>query len=530
MDNALRTRIGLTAFACFLASIPLANWMIGHVGTTCLPHGPCLVPVAPGLLAPSGVLTVGAALVLRDVVQRCLGPMCGLLAIGIGTALSALVAPGALVIASGCAFALSECADFAVYTPLQRRQLTLGGGRLVGCRVGGRFGGVPGPGIRQSGFPRRSGRWQAVGGAGRHPAVAPVAPGGADTCLMRLADFDFDLPAGLIAQHPVRPRDAARLLHVMREGLADRVVRDLPSLLRPGDVLVVNDTRVIPAQFVARRGAARIGITLDQPRPDGSWHALARNARRLHVGDELTFDGSDELRATVLRREPDGGVTLAFNRHDDAMWRAGVLALPPYIERPSGPLPQDDRDYQTFFARNEGAVAAPTAGLHFTPELLDALEQRGVRRVTVTLHVGAGTFLPVRSEDIAQHHMHAERGEISPDAAAAINAAQRVVAVGTTSLRLLEIRRGGRRLRASIFRGNQPVHRAWLPVQGCRCAVDQLSSAAFDSVHAGLCICRHGTHARRVCACDRSWISVLFLRRRLSAGTPKSSPSPCGRG
>ncbi len=125
MDNALRTRIGLTAFACFLASIPLANWMIGHVGTTCLPHGPCLVPVAPGLLAPSGVLTVGAALVLRDVVQRCLGPMCGLLAIGIGTALSALVAPGALVIASGCAFALSECADFAVYTPLQRRQLTL---------------------------------------------------------------------------------------------------------------------------------------------------------------------------------------------------------------------------------------------------------------------------------------------------------------------------------------------------------------------------------------------------------------------
>ena len=255
---------------------------------------------------------------------------------------------------------------------------------------------------------------------------------------MRLADFDFDLPADRIAQHPIRPRDAARLLHVSRDGLADRVVRDLPSLLRPGDVLIVNDTRVIPAQFVARRGGARIGITLDQPRPDGSWHALARNARRLHVGDELSFEGSDELRATVLGRESDGGVTLAFNRHDDAMRRAGALALPPYIERPAGPLPEDDSDYQTIFARNEGAVAAPTAGLHFTPEILTRLEQRGIHRVTVTLHVGAGTFLPVRSDDIAQHHMHAERGEISPDAAKAINTAQRVVAVGTTSLRLLE--------------------------------------------------------------------------------------------
>jgi S-adenosylmethionine:tRNA ribosyltransferase-isomerase len=255
---------------------------------------------------------------------------------------------------------------------------------------------------------------------------------------MRLADFGFSLPADRIAQHPARPRDAARLLHVTHDGLADRVVRDLPSLLRPGDVLVVNDTRVIPAQFVAQRGDARVGITLDQPRPDGSWHALARNARRLHVGDELTFEGSDELRATVLARESDGGVTLAFNRHDEAMRRAGALALPPYIERPGGPLPEDDSDYQTIYARNEGAVAAPTAGLHFTPELLDALEQRGVRRVTVTLHVGAGTFLPVRSEDVAEHHMHAERGEISVDATAAINAARRVVAVGTTSLRLLE--------------------------------------------------------------------------------------------
>ena len=235
---------------------------------------------------------------------------------------------------------------------------------------------------------------------------------------MRLADFDFDLPPDRIAQHPARPRDAARLLHVARDGLADRMVRDLPALLRPGDVLVVNDTRVIPAQLTARRGEARIGITLDQPRADGTWHALARNARRLHVGDELRFDGSDDLRATVVERDADGGVVLAFNRHDAefaaALRRAGALALPPYIARPAGPLPEDSDDYQTIFAAHDGAVAAPTAGLHFTPALLAALERRGVQRVTVTLHVGAGTFLPVRTDDIAQHHMHAERGEITP--------------------------------------------------------------------------------------------------------------------
>jgi S-adenosylmethionine:tRNA ribosyltransferase-isomerase len=259
---------------------------------------------------------------------------------------------------------------------------------------------------------------------------------------MRLADFDFDLPPDRIAQHPARPRDASRLLHVARDGMSDRMVRDLPMLLGPGDVLVVNDTRVIPAQLLARRGEARIGITLDQPRADGTWHALVRNARRLHAGDELRFDGSDELRATVVQREADGGVVLAFNRHDAAfaaaLRAAGALALPPYIARPAGPLPEDATDYQTIFARNDGAVAAPTAGLHFTPALLEALERRGVRRATITLHVGAGTFLPVRSDEVAQHRMHAERGEITPEAAAAIGAAQRVAAVGTTCLRLLE--------------------------------------------------------------------------------------------
>ena len=261
-----------------------------------------------------------------------------------------------------------------------------------------------------------------------------------------LADFDFVLPPGRIAQHPVRPRDAARLLHVRPDGLADLTVRDLPSLLRPGDLLVANDTRVIPAQLSARRGEARIGITLDQPRPDGTWHALARNARRLRDGDILTFDGSDSLTATVVTRDPDGGVTLAFNRHDAdfiaALRQAGALALPPYIDRPTGPDPADSRDYQTVFAQHEGAVAAPTAGLHFTPDLLAALDRRGIGRVTVTLHVGTGTFLPVRDDDVSAHRMHAERGEIAPEAAAAINGARqaggRIVAVGTTSLRLLE--------------------------------------------------------------------------------------------
>jgi S-adenosylmethionine:tRNA ribosyltransferase-isomerase len=254
---------------------------------------------------------------------------------------------------------------------------------------------------------------------------------------MRLGDFDFELPPDRIAQHPIRPRDAARLLHVARDGLVDRMVRDLPAQLRPGDVLVVNDTRVIPAQLTARRGAARIGITLDQPRADGRWHALARNARRLRAGDELRFDGSEVLRATVVERDADGGVVLAFD-HPEALPRAAALALPPYIERLAGPLPEDGEDYQTIFATRDGAVAAPTAGLHFTPALLEALERRGVQLVTLTLHVGAGTFLPVRSAEVAQHRMHAEHGEITPAAAAAINAAQRVVAVGTTSLRLLE--------------------------------------------------------------------------------------------
>ncbi|GAB0118102.1 tRNA preQ1(34) S-adenosylmethionine ribosyltransferase-isomerase QueA [Acidisoma sp. 7E03] len=262
---------------------------------------------------------------------------------------------------------------------------------------------------------------------------------------MRLSDFDFDLPDGAIAHHPVKPRDAAKLLHVTATRLTDLIVRDLPTLLQPGDILVANDTRVIPAQLSAKRGEARIGLTLDRPLPDGSWQALARNAKRLRQGDRLDIDGAD-LTATVVERRADGSVALRFDREGDAfaaaLEQAGALALPPYIERPQGPTAEDAADYQTVFANPKGAVAAPTAGLHFTPALLAALDARGVSRATVTLHVGFGTFLPVRVDDISEHRMHAERGIVTADTAARINAARaaggRVVAVGTTSLRLLE--------------------------------------------------------------------------------------------
>ncbi len=263
--------------------------------------------------------------------------------------------------------------------------------------------------------------------------------------LLCASDFDFDLPPDRIAQHPAVPRDSARLLHV-GETLTGRLFRDLPSLLRRGDLLVANDTRVIPAQLNAHRGAARIGITLDRPLPNGTWHALARNARRLHAGDQLTIEGAADFTATVEVLQDGGALHLRFNVEGAAfqskLEQAGALALPPYIARPAGPTAQDAADYQTIFAARQGAVAAPTAGLHFTPAVLDALQARGVNQVTVTLHVGAGTFLPMREDDISRHRIHAERGEISPHAAAAINATRngggRIVAVGTTSLRLLE--------------------------------------------------------------------------------------------
>ncbi|EHH66948.1 tRNA preQ1(34) S-adenosylmethionine ribosyltransferase-isomerase QueA [Gluconobacter morbifer] len=260
-----------------------------------------------------------------------------------------------------------------------------------------------------------------------------------------LAPFDFHLPHDHIATEPARPRDSARLLHV-RPGQAPvlNTVRDLPGLLREGDLLIANNTAVIRAQLAATRGEAKIGLTLDRILPDGIWHALARNARKLRPQDVLRF-GDDPVTATVRENEGDGAVSIRFSVEGEAfdafLERVGALALPPYIDRPFGPTKQDDIDYRTIFSQYRGAVAAPTAGLHFTPELLAALDKKGIKRRTLTLHVGAGTFLPVRSS-IAEHRMHAEWGEIDQDTADAINETRargsRIVAVGTTSLRLLE--------------------------------------------------------------------------------------------
>ena len=272
---------------------------------------------------------------------------------------------------------------------------------------------------------------------------------------MRSDDFDFDLPRKLIAQHPAVPRDAARLL-VVGNGVQDRGVRDLPALLRPGDVMVVNDTRVIPARLFGRRGAANVEVTLTEPEETvgggtggARWRAFARPAKRLRPGDRIEF--GDRLSARVAAKGERGEVTLVFDSgiFDPGaaelrakLERVGAMPLPPYIRRARGGSDRDRDDYQTVFAARDGAVAAPTAGLHFTPELLAALDARGVARVVVTLHVGAGTFLPVTAEDPRDHRMHAEWGEITPGAAAAVNAAKaqggRVLALGSTALRLLE--------------------------------------------------------------------------------------------
>ena len=239
------------------------------------------------------------------------------------------------------------------------------------------------------------------------------------------------------------PRDAARLL-VVDDGLADRRVRDLPGLLQPGDLLVVNDTKVIPTRLVGRRGEARIEATLPQAAGPRAWRAVARPARKLRPGDRGVF--ADDFVAEVADKGEGGEVTLSFDRDGPdllaALARYGAMPLPPYIKREGGADERDRADYQTAFARHDGAVAAPTAGLHFAPALLAALDEARIGRVALTLHVGAGTFLPVKADDTADHVMHAERGRLGADAAAAINRARaeggRIVAVGTTSLRLLE--------------------------------------------------------------------------------------------
>ncbi len=260
---------------------------------------------------------------------------------------------------------------------------------------------------------------------------------------MKVSDFDFELPRERIALRPAVPRDSARMLVVDGMDLADTSVGDLPAFFEPGDLMVFNDTKVIPARLFGKRRTANVEVTLHKKAKPGQWFAFARPAKRLAVGDRVDFGA---LSASVAEKREAGEVLLDFETDDATLMAglaaAGAMPLPPYI---AGQRPADARDaedYQTIFAQQPGAVASPTAGLHFTEGLLRGLEQRGVSRVSITLHVGAGTFLPVKAEDTAEHKMHAERGEVSAEAAHIINDARErgasVIAVGTTVLRLLE--------------------------------------------------------------------------------------------
>ena len=262
---------------------------------------------------------------------------------------------------------------------------------------------------------------------------------------MRVSDFDFDLPRRFIAQRPAAPRDSARLLAVGRQ-FRDLGIADLPGLLNPGDIMVINDTRVIPARLIGRRqpSGGKIEVTLIKPGGENAWQTLARPARKLNPGDRIFFaPGFD---AEVTARGDGGEVTLALSLSGNGLMAAlqthGVMPLPPYIKRGDKGDPRDTEDYQTLFADKPGAVVAPTAGLHFTPALLETIKAAGVGVERLTLHVGAGTFLPVKADDTDDHRMHAEWGEITATTAAAVNAAKdqggRVIAVGSTVLRLLE--------------------------------------------------------------------------------------------
>lgn len=263
---------------------------------------------------------------------------------------------------------------------------------------------------------------------------------------MKLSDFDFDLPEALIATRPARPRSSARLLLAKGDQISDHHVSDLVEIFQPGDVLVLNNTKVIPARLsgTRRRGEAeaKVEITLLEATPKG-WRALAKPLRKVLVGEEIVF--SDQLSARVQAKtetDLELGFNLTGDDFDAALAAAGQMPLPPYIAAKRAADAADKDDYQTVFARHAGAVAAPTASLHFDAPLLEALHARGVEFVEVTLHVGAGTFLPVKVEDVTTHRMHAEWGEVTEAAAARIAAAKaqgrRVIPVGTTALRLIE--------------------------------------------------------------------------------------------
>ncbi|MBV7257242.1 tRNA preQ1(34) S-adenosylmethionine ribosyltransferase-isomerase QueA [Pacificimonas sp. WHA3] len=260
---------------------------------------------------------------------------------------------------------------------------------------------------------------------------------------MRVDDFDFDLPEERIALRPVVPRDAAKMLVVRPDAFEDRGVRDLPACLAPGDTLVFNDTRVIPAQLAGRRGEAGIGVTLHKREAQDEWLAFVRNARRLRIGDRVVFSAT--LCADVLAKSEGGEVHFRFLSDgpvEAEIAAAGTMPLPPYIASKRPTDARDADDYQTMFARRDGAVAAPTASLHFTDTLMADLKARGVHVETLTLHVGAGTFLPVKVDDTEDHKMHSEWGELSAAAAARLNERRarggRIIPAGTTSLRVLE--------------------------------------------------------------------------------------------
>lgn len=276
---------------------------------------------------------------------------------------------------------------------------------------------------------------------------------------MQVDIFDFDLDRSLIAAQPANPRDTSRLLDLSIEGqISDRHFYDLPDILRPGDLLVFNDTKVIPARLYGARGEAKVEVTLYRPVDGIKWWAFIKNAKRLHPGDKVSFYTDDitpeqsDFYAEVLEKKDDDGVLIKFGCAPETLapnlQKYGLMPLPPYIKRDKPTQGgiwdkyNDKENYQTIYAHYEGAVAAPTAGLHFTPRVFEALEQKGIEKVFITLHVGAGTFLPVKTEDTKDHKMHAEYGEITPEACEIINRAKsegrRIIAVGTTSLRLLE--------------------------------------------------------------------------------------------
>ncbi len=261
---------------------------------------------------------------------------------------------------------------------------------------------------------------------------------------MKVDLFDFNLPKELIALRPATKRDGARLLVVKDQSLQDNQVLDLTDYLTAGDVMIFNDTRVIPARLKGMRRTAKMEITLHMNMQDGIWKAFAKPAKKLKQNDVINFNGG--LEATVLDKGEAGEVTLGFNHSGDqlrkALNEAGIMPLPPYIASQRAVDARDDQDYQTIYSKHDGAVAAPTAGLHFSEQLLKSIDDIGVKRAFVTLHVGAGTFLPVKVDDTDQHKMHSEWGEVSAEIAELVNQTHKkghkVISVGTTSLRLLE--------------------------------------------------------------------------------------------